>query len=309
MSRGHSEKVENMPTDHDHNYDTQREEEPSGHSHTAIFAVLIAGLVIALAGTGYLLNRANSLNAQLTEMDQNTQGQISKLGDATSALLEQRVQALNAELADLKGTEAGARTALQQARNQAKKQSEQLASRIEDQQKQVADSISQLKESTDSTINAVSGDVSTVKTDVTGVKSDLATTKDGLEKTGADLKRVVGDMGVMSGLIATNSKDLDTLRTLGERNYIEFKLTKKEPGAKLPGVALTLKKADAGHNRYTVDVFADDKHVEKKDRTINEPVQVYMGNNRQPYEIVVNQVKKDEISGYVSTPKMTVARQ
>lgn len=298
-----------MPTDFDHTSDTHHHEEPSGHSHTGIFAVLIAGLVIALAGTGYLLMRANALNAQLTEMDQNTQGQISKLGDATSALLEQRVQALNAELDALKGTESSARTALQQARSQAKKQAEELASRIEDQQKQVADSISQLKESTDSTINAVSGDVSTVKTDVTGVKSDLASTKDGLEKTGADLKRVVGDLGVMSGLIATNSKDLETLRTLGERNYIEFKLTKKEPGAKLSGVALTLKKADPGHNRYTVDVFADDKHVEKKDRTINEPVQVYMGNNRQPYEIVVNQVKKDEISGYVSTPKMTVARQ
>jgi len=298
-----------MPTDYDHNYDAHPQEEPSGHSHTAIFAVLIAGLVIALAGTGYLLNRANALNAQLTEMDQNTQGQISKLGDATSALLEQRVQALNAELDSLKGTEASAKTALQQARSQAKKQAEELAGRIEDQQKQVSDSISQLKESTDSTINAVSGDVSTVKTDVTGVKTDLATTKDGLEKTGADLKRVVGDMGVMSGLIATNSKDLETLRTLGERNYIEFKLSKKEPAAKLSGVALTLKKADPGHNRYTVDVFADDKHVEKRDRTINEPVQVYMGNNRQPYEIVVNQVKKDEISGYVSTPKMTVARQ
>lgn len=298
-----------MPTDFDHTSDTHHHEESSGHSHTGIFAVLIAGLVIALAGTGYLLMRANALNAQLTEMDQNTQGQISKLGDATSALLEQRVQALNAELDALKGTESSARTALQQARSQAKKQAEELASRIEDQQKQVADSISQLKESTDSTINAVSGDVSTVKTDVTGVKSDLASTKDGLEKTGADLKRVVGDLGVMSGLIATNSKDLETLRTLGERNYIEFKLTKKEPGAKLSGVALTLKKADPGHNRYTVDVFADDKHVEKKDRTINEPVQVYMGNNRQPYEIVVNQVKKDEISGYVSTPKMTVARQ
>ena len=301
-----------MPTDFDHTdrtSDSQHYEEPSGHSHTAIFAVLIAGLVIALAGTGYLLMRANALNAQLTEMDQNTQGQISKLGDATSALLEQRVQTLNAELAALQGTEASARTALQQARAQAKKQSEELANRIEDQQKQVADSISQLKESTDSTINAVSGDVSTVKTDVTGVKTDLASTKDGLEKTGADLKRVVGDMGVLSGLIATNSKDLETLRALGERNYLEFKLSKKEPATKLAGVALTFKKADPNHNRYTMDVFADDKHVEKKDRTINEPVQVYMGNNRQPYEIVVNQVKKDEISGYVSTPKMTVARQ
>jgi len=74
-------------------------------------------------------------------------------------------------------------------------------------------------------------------------------------------------------------------------------------------VTVALKKSDPKHNRYTVDVLADDKRVEKKDKTINEPVQLYLAGNRQPYEIVVNQIKKDEIVGYVSTPKVTVARQ
>jgi hypothetical protein len=74
-------------------------------------------------------------------------------------------------------------------------------------------------------------------------------------------------------------------------------------------VVLTLKKSDPKHNRFTVDVSADDKLVEKKDRTINEPVQLYVHNSRQPYEIVVNQVEKDEIVGYISTPKVVLARQ
>ena len=79
---------------------------------------------------------------------------------------------------------------------------------------------------TNSKISDVSNDVSGVKTDVTTVKADVASTQSELEKTGSDLKRVMGDMGVMSGLIATNSKDLNALRELGERNYYEFDLKK-----------------------------------------------------------------------------------
>src|SRR5262249_10100121 len=146
-------------------------------------------------------------------------------------------------------------------------------------------------------------------TDVTGVKTEVASTKEGLDKTNSDLKRAMGDMGVMSGLIATNSKDLQTLRTLGERNYYEFTLNKTQATKKFGDMVVTYKKADPKHNRYTVAVQADDKNMEKRDRNVNEPVQVYVHDSRQPFEIVVNRVNKDEIVGYVSTPKMSLARQ
>jgi hypothetical protein len=116
-------------------------------------------------------------------------------------------------------------------------------------------------------------------------------------------------MGVMSGLIATNAKDLAALRELGDRNYIEFDLAKAKGEQKVGGMVLTLKKSDPKRNRYTVEVMAEDKRVEKRDKTVNEPVQIYVGGDRQPNEIVVNQVKKDEIVGYVAIPKVTVARR
>ncbi len=116
-------------------------------------------------------------------------------------------------------------------------------------------------------------------------------------------------MGVMSGLIATNSKDLSALRELGERNYFEFDLSKRQITKKVGDVTLTLKKSDPKRNRYTVEILADDKRVEKRDKTVNEPVQLYVSDNRQPYEIVVNQIKKDEIVGYLSTPKVKMARR
>jgi hypothetical protein len=116
-------------------------------------------------------------------------------------------------------------------------------------------------------------------------------------------------MGVMSGLIATNSKDLVALRELGERNYFEFDLKKGATTQKVGDVTISLKKSDPKHERYTVSVMADDKRVEKRDKTVNEPVQLYVSDSRQPYEIVVNQIKKDEIVGYLSTPKVKLARR
>jgi hypothetical protein len=77
---------------------------------------------------------------------------------------------------------------------------------------------------------------------------------------------------------------------------------------KVGDIELILRKADTGRNRFTLDVMADDKRVEKKDRTINEPVQFYTLKAHQPYEIVVNQVQKNQVVGYLSTPKVTIAR-
>jgi chromosome segregation ATPase len=286
---------------------------PREHNHTGMFAVLIGGLVLSLAANAFLLARTSTMNGRLEDMGTATQTKIAQLSDATQSLLEQRLDALNQEVASqIKGEADSTTKALRQARAMAQKQNEDLSTKLEDQQKQVADNLTQLRDATtsaDSRITAVSSDVDNVKTDVTGVKTEVASTKDGLDKANGDLKRVMGDMGVMSGLIATNAKDLQTLRSLGERNYFEFTLNKQQKEKKFGDMTVSLKKADPKKNRYTVAVQADDKLVEKRDRSTNEPVQVYVHDNRQPYEIVVNRVNKDEIVGYVATPKMNLARQ
>jgi len=287
-----------------------------GHSPRWVKGIVIgltAGLVLALAGDGYLLKRTGDTSEQMAQMQTDTQRQISKLGDATSELLQQRLKALDDEMtAAMKGASTTTTAALRRTQADALRQSQELSRKLLEQQQQVASQIGDLKTATsdvDSKVSVVSSDVGNVKTDVTTVKADIATTQSNLEKTTADLKRMNGDMGVMSGLIATNGNDLAALRQLGERNYFEFDLTKKQTDKRIGNVALKLKNADPKHNRYTLEVLADDKRVEKKDKTINEPVQVYVAGYRQPYEIVVNQVKKDSVVGYLSTPKVTLARQ
>ena len=108
------------------------------------------------------------------------------------------------------------------------------------------------------------------------MKTDLGNTQTQLKTDEAQLQSMKGDMGLQSGLIATNQHELDILKHKGDRNYYEFTLQK---GQKRPisTVSLELKKADVKHSRYTLDVYADDKKIEKKDRGLNEPVSFIPG--------------------------------
>jgi len=279
----------------------------SGSNHTGALIGLAAGLILALGGDAYLIHQSNTLNDQVSQVKQDAQQQVTKLSDSTSALLEQERQQLQSMNDEISGKYDTANSALRKARIDAQKASAQLSAKLEEQQKSVGEEIGQLKDATTTATAKLNDDVSGVKTDVGTVRTDLSATRTDLDKTGAELKRAVGDMGVMSGLIATNSKDLQSLRDLGERNYYEFSLEKGATTKKVGNVTLTLKKADPKHNRYTIAVLADDKLTEKRDKTINEPVQLYTASSKQPYEIVVNQVKKDGVVGYLATPKVMAA--
>jgi hypothetical protein len=112
-----------------------------------------------------------------------------------------------------------------------------------------------------------------------------------------------GDLGVQSGLIATNAHELDLLKHMGDRNYYEFTLAKHRKKA-VATVALELKKADTRHSRFTLVVYSDDKQILKKDRSLDEPIQFYTGKQHLLYELVVNRIaNKNTVEGYIATPK------
>jgi len=147
-----------------------------------------------------------------------------------------------------------------------------------------------------------------VSNDVTSLRSEVAETKSDLRKAISDYKRTVGDMGVMSGLIATNTKDLETLKAYGDRKYTEFTVYKAKAPVLVESVGVVLKKTDPGRHKFSLDIYSDDVTVAKKDKTVNEPLQFYVSNMKQPYEIVVNEVQKDLIKGYLAVPKVEALR-
>jgi DNA repair exonuclease SbcCD ATPase subunit len=164
--------------------------------------------------------------------------------------------------------------------------------RLENEQKQTAQQVS-----------AVTSDVSNVKSDVGGVKTDLGKARTDLDTTMSQLSSVRGDLTNTNSVIARNHDELVTLEHKGDRTFYEFTLTK---GQKKPvgTVSMELKRTDEKKSRFTLDIFADDKMYEKRDRNINEPMQFYSGKDPALFEVVVNTINsKNQISGYLSTPK------
>jgi predicted nucleic acid-binding Zn-ribbon protein len=266
-----------------------------------LFGISIA-LLIAVV---YLFFQVSGLQSEVANFRKATTKEISSMREASSVSVASSRRTIEALKEDLEATQRRASMAVGQAKTEMMDRAKALNDQIREEQRRMAahtaSQIAEVREDATTKIGAVA-------TDVTGVKTDLTATKTELEKTISDLKRVRGDMGEMSGLIATNGKELGALKALGDRNYFEFDLKKTKAPQRIGDIAVLLKKADTRKNQYTIEVVADDKRFERKDKSINEPVQFYTAKARQPYEFVVNRVGRDQIVGYLATPKVTSGR-
>jgi hypothetical protein len=140
---------------------------------------------------------------------------------------------------------------------------------------------------------ASTDDVKTVDGRVTGVRTDLDSTQN-------DLKMARSELGT---LIARNHEDVEQLRRLGERDYIEFTIDAKNKPQKVGAFMVELRGTNLNKKRYSVSLIIDDVHIDKKNMPVNEPVFFHQGTDRRPLEMVVNQVAKDKVTGYISIPK------
>ncbi len=270
---------------------------------------LLFGAVIALiAANVYLFIQLDSTRRDLTRFRESTLTELANLKETASVTTATNRKHIETLKDELEAARRQAAMSVGQAKTEAVKRAEQLTAQLADEQKKqqakVASEISQVRAQTTETATKVGE----VDKDVSGVKTEVATTRAELEKTVAELKSVRGDMGEMSGKIATNGKELNALKALGDRNYFEFSINKTKAPQKIGDIAVLLKKTDQKRNKYTIDVVADDKRVEKKDKNVNEPVQFYVSKARQPYELVVNEIRKDQIVGYLATPKVQQSR-
>ena len=263
-------------------------------------ALVVSNVVLFLWMDNVKRDTAQMRDSLLTEV-----AKIRETHGLSSTSSRLRLDELRAELETVRGQAA---SGVGQARKEALKHADELAARLQEEQRQqqaqVRTELTQVKDAA-TTANSKISDVSN---DVGSVRTEVAATKSELEKTIAELKTVRGDLGVQSGLIATNGKELSALKALGDRNYFEFNLQKTKAAQKVGNILVLLKKTDTKKNQYTVELIADDKRVEKKDKSINEPLQFYQAGTKLPCELVINEVRKDLVIGYLSTPKVTTAR-
>jgi chromosome segregation ATPase len=281
----------------------QEPHKPSG----LLVALVSGGLIALIAANIYLYVQVDHLRDEVAKVSTTLTTELTSLRDASTVTTASQSRHLEKMKDDLEAARAQARdqarTLSSQAKSEAQAHADQLARQIQAEEAKVQQQVSSEISDVKSAANTANAKIADVSTDVGGVKTQVSATQAELQKTIADLHSTRGDLGVQSGLIATNAQELQALKRLGERTYTEFKLGKTKVPQRVGDITLKLKSVDPKKNRYTVEVMADDKLTEKRDKNVNEPVQFYTAKARQPYELVVNQVQKDLIVGYLSTPK------
>ncbi len=253
-------------------------------------AVLFGVLIAAMAVFGYVGYSAGTRLSQ----------DVAKQQEQNKILTAQLDQA-NTRIADLKSHMeiTTQRLGLTQSElAQAKSRAEAIRKEQQTSDQKLTEQLTLAQKENEEKLGAVA-------TEVGGAKKDIEATKSDLEATKGKLERSLGDMNVMSGLIAHNRGDLEELRRRGDRNYYEFTLQRSKNAQRVGPVQMALAKVNPKKSKYTMTVIADDRTIEKRDKTAGEPVQFYVkGSSRMaPYEIVVFDVGKNQISGYLATPK------
>jgi len=273
--------------------------------NSGLRTVIFAGAVIVIAliaANIFLYMQIDGLKQQLVKVQGSLTTEVSQIretGNVSSAAAQKNLEDLQVRLND---ANKAAGQAAGQAKVDATKRVAALKREVAQQQQELQGQIAKVEETATSKIGEVSSDVSNVRTEV-------ATNKTEMDNTINQLHSAQGDLGVQSGLIATNGKELAALRALNDRNYFEFSIGKTKTPQRVGDIFIVLKRADPKRNRFTFEITADDKRTEKKDKSLNEPIQFYTSKARQPYEVVVNDVKRDHISGYLATPKVRITER
>jgi chromosome segregation ATPase len=260
-------------------------ESPSWHLPAMIVLGLIAigGLWFGWNASSKLDTTQQTMTAQIKSSEQAVQQDVSSLKD--------RLAQDEKANADLQGDLTVVTKKLKITQGQLKNSREEAA--------KLNDATTQKLTALDTSVHselatkATTDDVKTVDTKVGGVQTDLNSTKE-------DLKMARSEMGT---LIARNHDEIDQLRRLGERDYVEFKVDGKNKPVKVGNVTVELKGVNEKNNRFTVSMTVEDKKFEKKNRAMNEPIFFYTSGARFPEEMVINKVGKNTVSGYVSVPK------
>jgi type II secretory pathway pseudopilin PulG len=249
-----------------------------------IVVVALAIVSLAALGVGWSASTHSKELAQNLTAAQTQQKQQQEVLNQRLAKAEDTNAQLQGELSIVTDKMKLTQTELTRARAQAKKIKEEDAKQLADLENNVNGELA---------TKAGVDDVNKLGTDVNGVKSDLESTKNSLNMT----------RGEFGTLIAKNHDEVEELRRLGERDYYEFTINKKDQRQKVGDLMIELRSVNPKKNVYTIAMYVDDSRYEKKNRSVNEPIYFFTRGTRAPMELTVNQVGKDKIVGYLSVPK------
>jgi len=273
-------------------------------------ALLVVNIFVSVQ-LGKYISQFKDLRNDFLAFQKQTNDQLNRMGVQTASSTKSAKQTITSLQVELEAAREQASLDAGAMKAEAVKRVEVLANRLAQEQQKQARLEQQLKAELSKVRDQAHTEIDEVSAEVGSMKTQVAANRIAVDRSIAALRSVNGELGVQSGLIATNHRELEALRVVGEKNYFEFNAARTKNALKVADVQVLLKKTDPKKNKFSLEIWSGDKKLEKKDRSLNEPMQFYVAKTKAPYdlvendlyELVVNEVKKDRVIGYLSTPK------
>lgn len=281
---------------------------PAPRKQSSWMPIVLVIALVAIAAVAYgQYSAKTALEQRIAALEGQLASEVTQLQKSTTSLtsdldiVTKRIGVTTQELSDARKFAERLRVEQQSAKDQlaqelaTKASSTDVAANVAAAREEAASKVAEVEKASDTKITSVSGEVKAVATNLEATRLDLAESKRAL----VDVKSTLSEQ------IARNSGELAALRLKGERDYVEFDLKKgkKNEMQRVGDIRIELRDADTKKQKYNVIIQVDDNKLEKKDLLANQPVQFLVGRDKLRYEIVVNNVDKDRIRGYLSTPK------
>jgi hypothetical protein len=266
-------------------------ESPGSRRKFLLIFIVLAALAV---GVIYSIAKISSMRGALEAQQTQTRNQLrAELQDQLATRLS-AIENENAKQFDaLKGEMNSEAKRVGATGGEVKRARAEVAQLQDEQHKQASQVQAELAKKADSQ------QVGALDHDVSAQRTDLDNTKKAIDAVRSDLGMARSELGT---LIARNHDEIEQLRKMGERDYFEFTVTRKTP-VRVAGVGITLTKANVKRHRFNINLVVDDLQMEMKDRNINEPIFFYVSGSKRPNELVINEVKSDQVKGYLSAPK------
>ena len=139
------------------------------------------------------------------------------------------------------------------------------------------------------------------------MQSQLDAQNKAIEQTRSELAGTQGDLNntrtELTGSIAHTHDELVALEKRGQKKYTEFDIVKQKEFQREGPFSVKLRKANEKHQYADLDLIVDDRTLTQKHVNLYQPVMFSTPDSPQPVEVVINQIGKNHIHGYIAAPR------
>jgi hypothetical protein len=263
-----------------------------GHSKTLwVLVAVLAAALGALANYGYHMLKDQEI--RITQLFA-SQGTLTTLG--------QRVDAAETKLQDVAGDWQGMGQRVTKLEGRVAVDVKQTRMYAEQLTQQLHQQVIAEMDARTATLDAR---LRQVETDQTAQRAQMAQVEANLKQDISAVREENGrDLSGVRHQEEINSRDLGAISQKLDRERIDFELTKGQSKELVPGISLRIRGMNPAYQRYhgALWLLQDHRTVWLRDQSVHEPVRFFHKDGGEPYELVVTDVTRKAVVGYLLAP-------